>query len=83
MARRSLLAGLESRPATVVPTEHVAPRKATPNARGNRVLVPMWITQEARQEIKILALTMGKTQTDLLIEAANDLLSKYQKQRIA
>lgn len=83
MAKRSLLGALASSPITMNASDNVAPKKEIASARGNRVLVPMWVTKEARQEIKILAATMGKTQFDLLIEAANDLLAKYNKQRIA
>jgi hypothetical protein len=78
----NLLKSLEINP-PVAKVEDNSEHKTLPaSARNGDVMVPMWITPEARKAIKMLALKMDRTQESLLREAANDLLAKYGKARL-
>jgi len=58
------------------PLETAEPKKET-------VYIGAQISEEARKQLRILAVQEGKTSQDLILEAINDLFMKHKLNRIA
>lgn len=56
--------------------------RARPDRLG-RTMLPFWVPQAARKQLRMMAAEVDRTQQDFMIEALNDLFKKYGKPPIA